>query len=265
MNKNEYQMTSLEDKIYVSCFSSPKYIDEIVTEIYDTDKQRATMRPKITMMIKDMEKKGFLFQEKNFIQKIKDKRALRRKYYISNVRPLIQHIESLIKLKPNMRLKPNEKSQIKRAFNHDSFRKFIGYNNYKTIENILDMICLFSIWHHSVFGYYRYKVDIKKRKTKKELLEIGKKNPDLLKKLQKDVFKILNELLPKLVPDYKKVNINIKQQENIMELVNNFVHINDHVIDKLMKMSEMSKIFLYFIGFSLSMGEIANLKITSKN
>ena len=124
MKQSEIKINSLEDNIYVICFSKPRYIEEIMKELY-TDEKQKTMRPKITVMVKEMLKKGILKLDIDYMPVTSDNRANRRKYYSSPVRPIINEIEKTIKIKTK------DKRQLVRFLNDLSFREFISNGKYR--------------------------------------------------------------------------------------------------------------------------------------
>lgn len=159
------RVNDLGEKIYLIVYGKPKYKLEISKKIYG--KESKSIYPEI----KKLEQKGWIKQIKYKDVETRDKRAERRQYYYTNVKPLFNSIcqdlkemqtrLSASKKKINIELTNIERKKLLHLLDSKVFRVFVGdFVNkvehtdgldhpsfcFSTVKSHFSSYCTFALW-----------------------------------------------------------------------------------------------------------------------
>lgn len=206
--------TPLEEKIYMICFSKPRYPAEIQNLLTksgrNTQPSQLLVNNKKSILTK-LIKKEWLIEIKNkekkqLIDRLEDGRSKNRRYFQSNINPLIDYFNSLIKLEKN------EKRQLRHLFEKKNFIQFLSWENgFKTFNQVKEFLVQFTLWEYISIKYtdpYRLK--------NKDLINIDQKN--LLNELVNQILYKRNRIAERIAPDLK-IEFTKEKKESIFNYI----------------------------------------------
>ena len=254
MKNNGY--TSLDEEIYMICFSQPRYpgeIKELLATIGRTTQQSQLLLNNPKSRITKLIKKGWLEEltkeeKQKIIGKINDKRAKRRRYVQSTLKPLIEYFKEQIKLAKN------EERQLKHIIEKRSFRPMLAWElGFRSFYSVKEFLFLYTFWTNIAIKYtepYRKK----KKKGKISKVEEKKLFYDFTSQLLEKRNTIADRVAPELRVDWSS-----SDKDQFYSFI---VEANDKLkpplFDKLMKLSNNQMMFFQIaLGF-LACGEFIN-------
>jgi len=133
--EKQKRITNLDEKIFLTTFSEPRYKAEISNMLYG--KEKKTIYPKINELIE----LGWIKELKNYSPEEEDGRAKKRVYLQGTIKPFYDRFIHILK-ESDESLSQDEKKQLKQFLDSDSFRSFCNVNPKNiTIDYCIENMC----------------------------------------------------------------------------------------------------------------------------